>query len=179
MNNGMPWNLLGNGGTNPATNFLGTTDNHPLIIRTNGIEAMHIDPSRNIGIGISIPKVKLHVKGNLTRLESVDGVRILDLRADEVTLGIESTGAPLFVNARGQNLYLNPYGGNVGIGTTQPRTMLHVLDRISTGLDFNSAGAITFFPPDGFAWFHIDNGPSGGRPLGRLRFSYGVNPGDN
>jgi len=39
-------------------------------------------------------------------------------------------------------------------------------------------GAITFLPPDGFAWFHIDNGPDGGRPTGRLRFSYGVNPGD-
>ena len=175
----MPWNLLGNGGTNPATNFVGTTGNHPLIIKTNGIEAMHIDPSRNIGIGTGAPQVKSHVKGNLTRLESTDGVRKLDLRADGVALGIESTGASLFVNVRGQNLYLNQDGGNVGIGTTQPRTMLHVLDRISTGLDFTSAGAITFFPPDGFAWFHIDNGPSGGRPLGRLRLSYGVNPGDH
>lgn len=68
--------------------------------------------------------------------------------------------------------------GNVGIGTTEPRTQLHVLGRISTGRDFASAGAITFYPPDGFAWFHIDNGPSGGRPLGRLRISHGGNPGD-
>jgi hypothetical protein len=65
-----------------------------------------------------------------------------------------------------------------GIGTTAPRTPLHTLGRIATGLDFNSAGAITFFPPDGFAWFHIDNGPAGGRPIGRLRCSYGGNPGD-
>jgi hypothetical protein len=46
-------------------------------------------------------------------------------------------------------------------------------------MDFRSAGAITFFPPDGFAWFHIDNGPQGGRPIGRLRISYGGNPGEN
>src|SRR5713226_3482392 len=59
--------------------------------------------------------------------------------------------------------------GNVGIGTAEPRTQLHVLGRIATGLDFSSAGAITFFPPDGFAWFHIDNGPAGGRQIGRLR----------
>jgi hypothetical protein len=59
-----------------------------------------------------------------------------------------------------------------------PRTSLHVLGRISTGLDFTSAGAITFFPPDGFAWFHIDNGPAGGRNMGRLRISHGNNPGD-
>jgi hypothetical protein len=68
---------------------------------------------------------------------------------------------------------------NVGIGTADPRVPLHVLGRIASGLDFTSAGTITFFPPDGFAWFHIDNGPAGGRPIGRLRLSYGANPGDN
>jgi hypothetical protein len=118
----MPWNLLGNEGTNPATNFLGTTDsttdNHPLIRKTNGIEVMHIDPSRNIGIGTGTPYIKLHVKGNRTRLEFTDGVSKLDLQTDEVALDIESTGALLFMNAQGQNLYLNPHWGNVGIGTT-------------------------------------------------------------
>lgn len=69
--------------------------------------------------------------------------------------------------------------GRVGIGIPEPRTPLHVLGRISTGADFTSAGAITFYPPDGFAWFHIDNGPAGGRPIGRLRISHGGNPGDN
>lgn len=68
--------------------------------------------------------------------------------------------------------------GNVGVGTTSPRTELHVIGRVSSGLDFNSPGAMTFFPPDGFAWFHIDNGPSGGRPIGRLRISHGGEPGD-
>jgi hypothetical protein len=71
--------------------------------------------------------------------------------------------------------------GNIGIGTSEPRTPLHVLGRISTGADHTSAGAITFFPPDGKAWFHIDNGPAG-RPTdkpGRLRISAGVNPGDD
>ncbi|MCB0168682.1 MAG: tail fiber domain-containing protein [Anaerolineae bacterium] len=69
--------------------------------------------------------------------------------------------------------------GKIGIGTADPRTDLHVLGRISTGLDFNSAGAITFYPPDGYAWFHIDNGPKGKRPQGRLRISHGNKPGDH
>jgi hypothetical protein len=69
--------------------------------------------------------------------------------------------------------------GRVGIGTTEPRTPLHVLGRISTGADFTSAGAITLFPGDGWAWFHIDNGPAGNRPIGRMRISHGNNPGDN
>src|SRR5436190_4146931 len=68
--------------------------------------------------------------------------------------------------------------GNVGLGLGDPRMPLHVLGRIATGLDFTSAGTVTFYPPDGFAWFHIDNGPGGGRPTGRLRISGGANPGD-
>lgn len=67
--------------------------------------------------------------------------------------------------------------GRVGIGLTEPRAQLHVLEAIATGLDFRSGGAITFYPPDGFAWFHIDNGPAGGRRMGRLRISHGNAPG--
>jgi hypothetical protein len=67
--------------------------------------------------------------------------------------------------------------GRVGLGLADPRTPLHVLGRIATGLDHTSAGAVTLFPPDGFAWFHIDNGPAGGRPTGRLRISHGNLPG--
>ena len=69
--------------------------------------------------------------------------------------------------------------GKLGVGTAQPRTPLHVQGRIASGRDFESAGAITLYPPDGFAWFHIDNGPAGGRPQGKLRISHGPNPGDN
>ncbi len=36
--NGTFWNLLGNAGTNPTTNFLGTTDNNDLVFRANNIE---------------------------------------------------------------------------------------------------------------------------------------------
>jgi hypothetical protein len=79
----------------------------------------------------------------------------------------------LHVDGETGDTFLAPSGGRVGVGFGQPRTQLHVLGRISSGADFTSAGAITFFPPDGFAWFHIDNGPAGGRPLGRMRFSFG------
>jgi hypothetical protein len=66
--------------------------------------------------------------------------------------------------------------GRIGIGHAEPRTPLHVLGGIATGLDFKSPGSITFYPPDGAAWFHIDNGPAD-RPTGRLRISHGGTPG--
>jgi hypothetical protein len=86
---------------------------------------------------------------------------------------------PLSVRTAGTERVHVQADGDIGVGLAEPRTQLHVLGRIASGLDFNSAGAITLFPPDGFAWFHIDNGPAGGRPIGRLRLSHGPAPGSN
>ncbi len=38
------WGLAGNSGTNPASDFLGTTDNQPLVIKVNNQQAMRIEP---------------------------------------------------------------------------------------------------------------------------------------
>ncbi len=45
---GNAWELLGNGGTNPSTNYLGTTDNQPLVIRTNNIEQLRVHTSGRV-----------------------------------------------------------------------------------------------------------------------------------
>ncbi|MFR0656770.1 hypothetical protein SB719_19695, partial [Pantoea sp. SIMBA_079] len=47
----MPWNTLGNAGTNPTTNFVGTTDNQGLALRTNNTEKVRVTPAGNVGIG--------------------------------------------------------------------------------------------------------------------------------
>ncbi len=36
------WLTTGNSGTNPAANFIGTTDNQPLVVRTNNTEKMRV-----------------------------------------------------------------------------------------------------------------------------------------
>src|SRR5215217_4735917 len=38
----MPWQLTGNAGTNPNTDFLGTTNNQPLVIRVNSTERLRV-----------------------------------------------------------------------------------------------------------------------------------------
>lgn len=58
------WKLLGNAGTNPATNFLGTTDAQDLVFRTNNTERMRILSGGNVGIGTTAPTQRLHVLGN-------------------------------------------------------------------------------------------------------------------
>jgi hypothetical protein len=57
----MPWQTTGNAGTNPATNFLGTTDDQPLVIRTNALERMRITRVGNVGIGTTTPNNQLAI----------------------------------------------------------------------------------------------------------------------
>ncbi|MBL8244002.1 MAG: hypothetical protein JNL89_07430 [Rhodanobacteraceae bacterium] len=42
---GSNWFLGGNSGTNPALNFLGTIDAQPLVLRTQNVQALRIEPS--------------------------------------------------------------------------------------------------------------------------------------
>lgn len=44
------WALKGNAGTNPATNFVGTTDNQDLVFRTNNTEKVRIKTNGAVGI---------------------------------------------------------------------------------------------------------------------------------
>ncbi|MEP6847203.1 MAG: tail fiber domain-containing protein [Panacibacter sp.] len=59
------WHITGNSGTNPSTNFLGTTDNKALVFRTNNVERMRILQGGKIGIGVTNPFQKLDVNGNI------------------------------------------------------------------------------------------------------------------
>ena len=62
--NGIFWGLTGNSETNPTTNFIGTTDNQPLAIRTNNLERVRILNNGNVGIGKTNPTALLDVNGD-------------------------------------------------------------------------------------------------------------------
>jgi hypothetical protein len=51
LTSGSSWSLIGNTGTNYATNFLGTTDNTSLRLRTSNTQGMILDSLGNVGIG--------------------------------------------------------------------------------------------------------------------------------
>lgn len=59
-NNG--WGTAGNAGTNPTTNFLGTTDNQSLAIRTNNTERLRILNTGNVGVGTATPDYRLSIE---------------------------------------------------------------------------------------------------------------------
>lgn len=62
------WTTSGNAGINPAIDFLGTTDNKDLVIKTNGTEKMRITANGNVGVGLANPGYNLEVAGT-TKIE--------------------------------------------------------------------------------------------------------------
>ena len=111
------------------------------------------DPG-NVGIGTATPAAKLHIKG--TGASAVTNSQILRVDGG-ITHGLDFgvlTGSPWtwWIQAKDNNgtsftypLALNPAGGNVGIGTTNPSAKLEVSGNINvTGSgNITAAGTIT------------------------------------
>jgi hypothetical protein len=53
------WQTAGNAGTTPPTDFLGTTDAQPLVLKTHGAEALRVQPGGNVGVGTPAPRYRL------------------------------------------------------------------------------------------------------------------------
>jgi len=61
---GTAWLLTGNAGTNPATNFIGTTDNQDVAFRSNNIERVRVATTGKVGVGSANPLYKLDMRGS-------------------------------------------------------------------------------------------------------------------
>lgn len=77
------WNLSGNSGTNPATNFLGTADATDFVLKTNNIERARINSAGNMAIGGTPddPNVPFQVYGRTQFKSNInsDGVQIRNM----------------------------------------------------------------------------------------------------
>lgn len=67
------WSLTGDSGTNPTTNFLGTTDNQDFVIATNNLERIRFQTDGDVGIGQITPTTKLHITGTSPAFRLQDG----------------------------------------------------------------------------------------------------------
>src|SRR6516164_9405341 len=164
----MAWELTGNSGTNPTTDFVGTTDNQPLAIGINGTERVRVDTTGNVGIGTSAPGVKLEVSGGIFVHDTITattatatnstpegghlrvlnssktGTTATDWSIYNMTGGYGNGLAFWRYYADGTNagpaLFLTDVG-NVGIGTSSPATKLHVNGDITVTGDVLLTGA--------------------------------------
>jgi hypothetical protein len=173
------WGLKGNAlGTNGANDFLGTTDEQPLVIKTGGVERVQVDASGNVGIGTTNPPSPLSVLAPTNVAPSLTyrggGAVSIDQGKAELAIGTgASTPWPIWLQARqssneGWPLVLNPLGGNVGIGTTEPQQQLSVNGAESSVNGFGAGIGISNTAPGGRNW-HLRAGASGtATPAGGL-----------
>lgn len=95
------WNTNGNTGTTPAANFVGTTDNQPLSLRTNNTEKVRVTAAGNVGIGTTNPGAKLQVS------DTGD----VSIRVGTTTTGSSSVNLGTGNNFHGITRNLNSSGG--------------------------------------------------------------------
>ena len=98
-NNSLGWSLTGNSTTTPGTNYLGTSDNTDLVVKTNGLEQMRVAKDGNVTLeksltvksgGATISAGGLTVSGGgatITGTSSVTG-----------SLNLSGSSSPLLVN---------------------------------------------------------------------------------
>lgn len=79
------WVVVGNTGTNPPTNFVGTTDSKAFVLATGGNERMRVLATQLVGLGTTAPSAALH--------ESISDANNTTVTAFDI-LGHNSTGTP-------------------------------------------------------------------------------------
>jgi hypothetical protein len=103
-----------------------------------GTEKMRITNAGDVGIGTTAPAARLEVSGASTvaASQTAGTFKILGSATNALTFGTLS-GAPYagYMQSGGSGTYplaLNPLGGAVGIGTTEPANRLHVVGTSNT-----------------------------------------------
>jgi hypothetical protein len=133
------WASSGNKNTDPSSQFLGTVDNQPLVLRTNGAEALRVTTDGQVGIGTVDPQTPLHVVNGTAFAE----MTVEETRAGQaVQLNLKNTGRtwtllsdadPDHLRIAGAGSGRSPFtilggSGNVGMGTDDPQAPLHVVN---------------------------------------------------
>ena len=131
-------------GTNNYDMYMGMLDSNGrffIDVNSNG-EDLTILQNGNVGIGVSSPTNKFHVEyntnasvANLAEVDNYSAIRFGDFRADQsdnlyfMSVGGGKVGIQArddSANGVAKKLSLNPYGGTVGVGITDPSANLEV-----------------------------------------------------
>jgi len=135
--------------------------NNQVRFSTNGTLAVAVDASQNVGVGIASPVAPMHVYGASTTVAGTttasNGIlRVEGSATNKLFFGSFSDsafGVYLQTNSTSYPIVLQPAGGNVGIGTANPASLLTVNGNIAFNSGFGSA-AVAYGTR---AWATINN----------------------
>jgi hypothetical protein len=113
------WKTGGNTGTDAAVNYVGTSDNKPLILKSNKIEGLRISTNGNVGINTPNPNTPLDVNGGLTvrevkELNLIQGnlARQLYINTNTGLVGLQPAGeqaaSPIFFASTDRTVFNGP-----------------------------------------------------------------------
>lgn len=167
------WWILGNAGTNPSTNFLGSTDNVDVAFRTNGTEKMLIQAGWNVGIGTSTPGAKLDVVWNIRAGTAIPNAMVgthpsygntysawwkdgadYSLLTDWTNTFLSAPQAAwniYFRTANSDKMFVRGSDGNVGIGNAAPWAKLEVTGQVKITGGVPGAGKVLTSDATGLA----------------------------
>ncbi|MFN1217440.1 tail fiber domain-containing protein [Chryseobacterium kwangjuense] len=141
------WTKLGNATTDPATNFIGTTDAQDFVTRTNNTEKMRVTSAGNVGIGTTTPEGKLVVVSTpstqalIARTATLATNQFLQGTITDGTItntwGIQNNSDAVFYGSSSASnlslrtgatnrLFIENATGNIGIANNAPTNTLDV-----------------------------------------------------
>ena len=118
------WDLTGNAGTDPTTNFLGTIDAQPLIFKTNDTEVMRLSADGDLGVGTNNPGARIDsLNSSGTAVEGVSDAATAVSGGAETGDGVDGTSTSGF-GLHGTS--------NTGVGVNGTSTSQDGVDGVST-----------------------------------------------
>ncbi|MBL7779021.1 MAG: hypothetical protein JNK66_12115 [Chitinophagales bacterium] len=127
------WKVIGNAGTNPSNNFIGTTDAVDWVIRTNNTERARVLSGGNTGIGTPTPGNLLTINhaGTTAATLATYPFAISRNNSVDITAGSDASYA-YFQSWNTKPLLLNSQGNFIGINkTTAPIQHLDINGRLN------------------------------------------------
>ena len=112
------WSLTGNAGTNSSTNFVGTTDNSSLKLRTANTVRMVIGNTGSVGIGTAVSSIsKFSTTGAVGNTTALFGTGTTGVSLQQSYPGISfnsyyNAGYKALATGYGANITLDPTNGN-------------------------------------------------------------------
>ena len=112
--------------TDTSGPYMGTGTNTAFSFITNFARRMLIDTDGNVGIGSTTPARRLDVVGNFAVTPASGQTFVLDSDSSGPYMGTTTNTAFSFVTNFARRLLIDT-NGNVGIGTSNPTALLHVV----------------------------------------------------